>query len=148
MKLNSKKLLAGLVGALCLFAFVISPVSAGMGMGAGNDSAADCVGDCDQIRDRTCDETCDQTCERTCNRTCDQTCDQLMENRLAMLEGQGIDVTEIRAALELGNMDEAHSLMAEFRGECTTECAGNCYVKGNGHGIGSGYKFQGQASIE
>ena len=132
MKIRSKKLLAGLVGALCLFAFVISPVSAGMGMGAGNDSAKDCTGDCDQIRDRNCD----------------QTCDQMMENRLAMLEEQGIDVTEIRAALKLGNMDEAHALMAEFRGECTTECAGNCYVKGNGHGIGSGYKFQGQASTE
>ena len=132
MKIRSKKLLAGLVGALCLFAFVISPVSAGMGMGAGNDSAKDCTGDCDQIRDRNCD----------------QTCDQMMENRLAMLEEQGIDVTEIRAALESGNMDEAHTLMAEFRGECTTECAGNCYVKGNGHGIGSGYKFQGQISTE
>ncbi len=180
MKMNYKKLLAGLVGALCLFALVISPVSAGMGMGAGNGSAADCAGDCDQtrdqirdqIRDPTCNQTCTGDCDQardqirdqirdpTCNQTCagdcdqtrDQTCDrtgnQQIETRLAMLEEQGIDVTDIRAALESGDRDTVRTLMAEPRGECMQEGAENCFVKGNGSGAGSGSKFQGRASTE
>ena len=39
---------------------------------------------------------------------------QQMENRLALFEEQGIDVTEIRAALESGDTDTAHSLLAEL----------------------------------
>ena len=138
MKIRSKTLLAGLAGALCLFAFVISPVSASgmMGMGADNGHVTDCVGDCDQIREQTRNQTCEQiheqtrnqTCEQIGNQTCEQTrnqtCDQQMGGRLSGLEEQGINAAEIRAALETGDLEEVRALMQNF--------VRNVYRKGMG----------------
>ena len=134
MKIRSKTLLAGLAGALCLFAFVISPVSASgmMGMGADNGHVTDCVGDCDQIRDQIRNPACDQIREQTRNQTCEQiheqtrnqTCDQQMGGRLSGLEEQGINAAEIRAALETGDLEEVRALMQNF--------VRNVYRKGMG----------------
>lgn len=41
-----------------------------------------------------------------------------VESHLIMIEEQGIDVTDIRVALELDDMDAVRILMAELREEC------------------------------
>ncbi|WP_062396525.1 hypothetical protein [Methanogenium cariaci] len=118
MNIHSKRLWAGLAGgALCLVAFVIAPVSAGMGMGAGNGCAAGGSGMGDQIRDRTCDPICDQIRDQNRDQTCDPGCDQPMENRLAVLEEQGVDVTDVRTAFASGDREtiRGHAGRAAWR---------------------------------
>ncbi|GAB7016949.1 hypothetical protein [Methanogenium cariaci] len=141
MNIHSKRLWAGLAGALCLVAFVIAPVSAGMGMGAGNGCAAGGSGMGDQIRDRTCDPICDQIRDQNRDQTCDPGCDQPMENRLAVLEEQGVDVTDVRTAFASGDRETIRGMLGELRGVCVQEKALNCFQDGLGPRLGSGFGF-------
>lgn len=83
-------LLAGIAVTLCLCTLLILPVGAfGIEMSAGSVPAADSIADPGQQ----------------------------MVNSLAILEEQGIDVTEIRAALESCDMSVVHALMTDLRDE-------------------------------
>lgn len=49
-----------------------------------------------------------------------------IEKHIAMIEEQGIDVTDVRAAFELGDRDTVHVLLAEHHAECAQELGKKC----------------------
>jgi hypothetical protein len=90
MKKHSKMLLAGIAVTLCLCTLLILPVGAlGIEMSTGSVPAVDSIADLGQQ----------------------------MVNDLAILEEQGIDVTEIRTTFESGDLGTLHELMNELRDE-------------------------------
>ena len=91
---HSKILLAGIAVTLCLSALLIFPVAAsGITMSAGSVPAADCIADSGQHR----------------------------ENFRAIPEAQGIDVTEIPASPEYGDMVVIHALVPDLHDENITD---------------------------
>lgn len=48
-----------------------------------------------------------------------------IEKHIAMIEGEGADVTDVRAALEQGDRDTVHTLLTELHAECVQGSGGN-----------------------